>query len=231
MIPGEKGSGVFDVLKKWFEERLRPSIRLRGRPPRPSNRSNRSNRLKDPRPFFIRASPRPFGGYCPIQMDIAGRRGTLPRPPSKGGIACRRTVVIAAAVLSGRPGAAAPLASSPLARGERRRRHRGQQPHPDRADRGQRSGNYDLDEVMRQPDSSIVAVCEVHSCRDNTIAKIMKAATQPRPGSPRPEALQRLPRGSGPQGRRRGDHRDDATPALPHGRRRRRGRQAFTESR
>ncbi|MBI4579067.1 MAG: Gfo/Idh/MocA family oxidoreductase [Planctomycetes bacterium] len=41
-------------------------------------------------------------------------------------------------------------------------------------------GNYDLDEVLRQPDTSIVAVCEVYKeRRDSTIARIMKAATQP----------------------------------------------------
>jgi len=41
-------------------------------------------------------------------------------------------------------------------------------------------GNYDLGEVMKQPDTSIVAVCEVdRTRRDRTIARVAAAATQP----------------------------------------------------
>ena len=66
-------------------------------------------------------------------------------------------------------------------------------------------GNYDLGEVMKQPDTSIVAVCEVDKGRRD-------ADDQPRPegrhqargpGPSRPQAVHRLPRGAGPQGRRR----------------------------
>jgi predicted dehydrogenase len=41
-------------------------------------------------------------------------------------------------------------------------------------------GNYNLDQLLAQPDTSIVAICEVDKTRrDRTIDKVKKAATQP----------------------------------------------------
>ncbi len=41
-------------------------------------------------------------------------------------------------------------------------------------------GNYDLDQVLAQPDTSIVAICEVdRRRRENTLNKVVAAATQP----------------------------------------------------
>ena len=41
-------------------------------------------------------------------------------------------------------------------------------------------GNYNLDQLLAQPDTSIVGICEVDKTRrETTIAKVMKATTQP----------------------------------------------------